>query len=146
MGWGAISTLHFLSPPCPPSEASSDRTLPICLMQQKKKKKTAGKMLVLSRAFHLFLPRKKATTFKDKCKCHLSMLKVWIGTDMHKRWAPRSGSAPACPLLLLLPPALFSFHELHLVWGWRTNSDAFFYLFFFRKHYLEIANASRKRW
>lgn len=51
-----------------------------------------------------------ATTFKDKCKCHLSMLKVWIGTDMHMRWALCSGSVPACPPSPPLPsshPFLF---------------------------------------
>lgn len=36
------------------------------------------------------------------------------------------------------PPAHFSFHELYLVGGWRTNC------FFFREHYLQIANTSQR--
>lgn len=91
-----------------------------------------------SLCFSLISPRQKATTFKDKCKCHLSMLKVWIGTDTHKRWAlclhpptPPKKSPPS-------PPARFSFHELDLVWGWRTNWLSL------REHYLQIANKSRR--
>lgn len=59
MGWGAISTLHFLSPPRPPSEASSDRTLSICLMQQKKKKKLLVKCESSLVLFTYFSPAKR---------------------------------------------------------------------------------------
>lgn len=79
--------------------------------------------------FSLISPPQEAATFKDKCKCHLSMLKVWIGTDMHKRWALCSGSVSACPLLLLLlvhPPISLSMNSSS-----QRLEDMDFYLFIF---------------